>query len=84
MRIKVHSFAYHRNGVTGTGFDVVLFRQFRQKEMFIGIVFPDPGNVAVLCLTGEEGLDKRVIEFRRNSWRGDDFEDALRKAIKEN
>ena len=65
--------AYHRNGVCGNGFHVVLFKHDRTLK--VGIVFPEQGNVAVL----DVGLlEEGVIESGENSWRGDVFEGALR------
>lgn len=81
MGIKVKGVAHHRNGLSGTGFHVVLFNchiEGRKDSHFVGIVFPKPKSVAVL------DIDLAVagnIAFGENSWCGDDFEDELREAI---
>lgn len=70
--------ARHRNGVSGNPFHVVIFRDGRQK--MIGIVFEEPGNVAVF---DSNLLAAGVIAFGENSWRGDDYEAFLRAAAKQ-
>ena len=76
MKIKVLSVEHHRNGVHGNSFYVVLFKHGHTTK--VGIVFDDPGNVAVL----DVGLlAQNNIEFGENSWRGDEFESELRKAV---
>ena len=83
MEIKVLDTAYHRNGIAGNGFGVVLFLakdEDNKEQTFLGIVFKEAGNVAVLKLSGHNGLDDRIIESGRNSWRGDMFETELHKA----
>ena len=85
MKIKVIKKDYHRNGVSGTGFDVVIFKTKGDDETsgkkMLGIVFPEQGAVAVFDVAE---LAKDNIEFAHgNSWRGDYFEDELRKATKE-
>ena len=75
MKINILKVDYHRNGVAGNGFYVVLFKY--EKTQKVGIVFEEKGNVAVL----DVGLlNEGVIESGENSWRGDDFEPALRIA----
>ena len=92
--ITIEEIAYHRNGVSGAGFYVVKFIdadvtkpktrlidkvneiQGAQGKM-IGIVFDAPYHVAVF----DRGLlAQDVIAFSANSWRGDHYETALRKA----
>jgi len=75
-KIKIEKRSYHRNGISGTGFDVILFEDNKRK--MIGIVFPDSGNVAVF---NRELLAKDIIEFGKNSWRGDHYEEKLRAAL---
>ena len=84
MDIKVIKQAYHRNGVGGIGFNVVIFKtqgdsETRNRKM-LGVVFPESGAVAVFDIAE---LAKDNIEFAQgNSWRGDHFETGLREAIK--
>ena len=73
---RVHSVAFHRNGVAGEGFYAVSFstREMipgtRQRWALIAAVFEARGRVAVLS----PGC---VLEC----WRGDNFEPELRSAI---
>ena len=76
MKIKVLSVAHHRNGVHGNSFYVVLFKHDHTAK--VGKVFDTPGNVAGLDVTM---IAQNNIEFGENSWRGDEFESELRKAV---
>jgi hypothetical protein len=80
---RVERIAYHRNGVGGEGFYVLAFRGTDRddkglKRDMVGVVFPEPGHVAVfdrdMLATGEIG-------FGVNSWRGDQYEPELRAAL---
>lgn len=77
---KIHEIAYHRNGISGTGFHVIRFRSAEGNEM-VGIVFPEEGAVAVLDIAML--ADGNIAFARGNSWRGDNFADDLRNAISE-
>lgn len=75
MKIKILSIEYHRNGVMGNPFYVVLFKH--EGTTKVATVFEEQGSVAVL----DVGLlAEGVIEYP-NRWRGDDFERELREAI---
>jgi hypothetical protein len=76
--VTIDTIAHHRNGIAGAGFSVVLFRW--DKTSMVGIVFDEPGHVAVLSW---DLLTAGVISFGLNSYRGDVFEQALRAAIAE-
>jgi hypothetical protein len=78
MKLKIFDAAYHRNGVAGAGFDVVLFKVLRERGVKVGVLFDDPGYCAVLDVTMLAAGD---IAFGSNSWRGDDYEPSLRRAI---
>lgn len=79
MKIKVTHTARHRNGVGGEPFHVVMFTW--NTHRMAAFVFDTQGYVAVTCVTE---LAAGNIKFANgNSWRGDDFEDDLRKAITE-
>lgn len=87
LDLTVHAKEYHRNGVGGLGFDVILFRDNAEGKEFVGIDFGlqadrDTGGIcfAVLCL---ELLDDGEIGFGRNSWRGDMYAHALRDLLKD-
>jgi hypothetical protein len=62
--------AYHRNGVSGAPFDVVLFNDEGTRK--VAILFPEPFHCALLDV-GE--LERNTIQSR---WRGDAFEANLR------
>jgi hypothetical protein len=75
-KITIQQIEHHRNGVAGEPFDVVKFKEGRRK--MLGIVFDDERYVAVF---DRDLLAQDVITFGVNSWRGDDYEPQLRKAI---
>ena len=81
-KIKLIKQDHHRNGIGGASFNVILFEDTDGATM-LGIVFdnndnsPD-GYCAVFDL---DLLSKQVIEFVENSWRGDDYEEALRALL---
>lgn len=78
--IRVEAIQYHRNGVAGAGFHVVLFTaNGYQRAKFVATVFETPYHVSVLDrdLTAQGN-----VTFGENSWRGDNFEPALREAIR--
>lgn len=77
---KLIAIDYHRNGVGGNGFHVVLFTSEEDHAgMFVATVFDELGSVAVLNVPL---LTEGCIEFARgNSWRGDRFEPWLRAQI---
>ena len=62
MKLKILDTAHHRNGVAGTGFDVVLFKVLRERGAKVGIFFDDPGYCAVLdvCHAGRRRHCLRV------------------------
>lgn len=96
MKLNILRMDYHRNGGGGVGFHVVIFdwddtesRLFRRmvatvfeletkEEQAVG----HNGRVSVFDL---DQLHAGNVTFARgNSWRGDHFEESLRKAIKAN
>jgi len=74
--IKILEVAHHRNGIAGGPFYVVRFKN--DDQTMVGIVFEASGHVAVLDI---DLLHQGVIAFSENSWRGDEFEPCLRRAI---
>ena len=83
MRIKTDKTSYHRNGVSGKGFWVVMFTANGDADCkgrrFVGVVFDAPRTVAVFDV---DMLAAGNIEFAKgNSWRGDNFEPHLRGII---
>ena len=76
-KLETQKVAYHRNGVGGAPFNVVLFTEDGKQK--VGIVFNERAHVAVLDV---ELLTQGVIEFTQNSWRGDVYEGYLRQDIR--
>ena len=74
--MKIEAIAYHRNGICGEGFHVVLFVQ--DKRRYLATMFQTAGQVAVL---DRDILATGNVRFGENSWRGDHFEDDLRRHI---
>lgn len=79
---KIHDIAYHRNGVFGTGFYVVLFTDI-EKDRKIGVVFPEDSNPHNAVVLSVNKLAEGDIAFGSNSWRGDDYAKELRLFIAE-
>jgi hypothetical protein len=81
MKLKTLVIAHHRNGVGGAPFDVILFKEYgKGGSRKVGIVFDEPNYCAVLDI---DLLAAGNIAFGINSWRGDDYEPHLRKAIQQ-
>ena len=82
MKIRrIISIARHRNGVSGSPFDAIIFRDIGSGDSIkLGIVIDEPSYCAVLDIAK---LAKHDIAFGSNSWRGDEYESALRKVIAE-
>ena len=87
MKIKPLKVAYHRNGVCGEPFHIVLFdkEEDGQIDRMIAIRFQDDKNdgfknprIAVLNVSL---LNDSVIEFGENSFRGDHFASDIDQAI---
>ena len=70
--IRQFEVRYHRNGMSGEGFHLCSFLYLRGKNAreMRAVVFPQRGNVAVIS----DNITDR--------WMGDDFEDAIREAIR--
>jgi hypothetical protein len=80
MKLKIIDFAHHRNGIDGAPFAVVLFEdQGAEGSRKVAILFEHAAHCAVLDV-GK--LAQGDIAFGSNSWRGDCFEQCLRKAIR--
>jgi hypothetical protein len=77
---KIIGIDHHRNGIGGAPFDVVLFEdEGPQGSHKLAVVFGEQYHCAVFDVTKLSAGD---IAFGSNSWRGDAYEGALRKAIK--
>jgi hypothetical protein len=80
MKLHIENIQHHRNGVAGAPFHVLLFRDPDEGRM-LGVVFQQQFHVAVFNL---DQLALGNITFGLNSWRGDQYEPHLRKAITAN
>ncbi len=78
MKRTIIAIASHRNGVGGARFDVALFREGASRKL--GILFEAEGHCAVLDV---DKLAAGDIAFGSNSWRAEDFEPDLRKAVRQ-
>jgi hypothetical protein len=83
-RINTRAIAFHRNGVGGAPFHAVLFDEDKRahaddQNRKVAIVFDEPDYCAVLHVGMLAAGD---IAFGSNSWRGDEYEPLLRKAIR--
>jgi hypothetical protein len=80
MTLTVIDFAHHRNGICGGPFAVVLFEDSSQEGgRKVAVLFEQEGHCAVLDVAKLAAGD---IAFGSNSWRGDRFEQSLRRAIR--
>lgn len=76
---RVHSVAFHRNGIGGAPFHAVVFEDAGPEgSRKLAILFEEPCHIAVLDI---RKLGQGNIAFGQNSWRGDLYEPALRRAI---
>ncbi len=80
--IKVTELSYHRNGICGEGFYAVLFDWDDEgtRRKMVASVFDGKGRCAVYDVA--QLADGNIAFAQGNSWRGDNFEPELRKAIK--
>lgn len=78
MKLEIITLAYHRNGISGAPFYIVLFRGEEGRK--VAILFDREAHCAVLDV---DRLHQGDIAFGSNSWRGDHFEPGLRNAIAE-
>ena len=81
--IEIQEASFHRNGVCGKGFYAIRFRWQPcgrdAEENFIATLFDSKGYCTVLSL---DRMESNGVAFAEgNSWRGDNFEPYLRKAI---
>jgi hypothetical protein len=80
VRIRIIDLAYHRNGICGAPFHVVLFDDVDDENTRkVGILFEQPYHCAVLDVAK---LTAGNIAFGVNSYRGDRFEESLRSSLK--
>jgi hypothetical protein len=76
MKLQIQSFAWHRNGISGAPFHVVLFRDDgAEGSRKVAVMFDAPGHCAVLDIAKLSAGDIA------NTWRGGHHEPTLRRAI---
>ena len=77
--IAVEAIASHLNGIYGKRFHAVIFTDDTgEGSRKVGIVTEDAGECYVLDIAKLAAGD---VAFGSNSWRGDTYEQSLRKAI---
>jgi hypothetical protein len=83
MKIKITNVrvSYHRNGIDGNGFHVVLFDTLIDNETrhMVATVFEGQGNIAILDVSL---LAAGVYGFAENSWLYESFEKDLYEAVR--
>ena len=80
MNLTIINFDHHRNGICGAPFAVILFEGAgAEGSRKVALLFEQDGHCAVLDV---DKLAQGDIAFGSNSWRGDRFEQSLRKAIR--
>jgi hypothetical protein len=82
-RIRIRAIAWHRNGVGGAPFHVAVFDEDKgahpeDQGRKVGIVFEEEAHCAVLDIAKLAAGD---VAFGNNSWRADEYEPHLRRAI---
>jgi hypothetical protein len=83
MVVKIKDIDYHRNGVSGKGFYVVLFKDrtgdVMESEMLAVV---DPESYIATYVIGLDSLNNLEIGIGMgNHWRGDHYASVVRKAI---
>lgn len=80
MKLKrILAIDYHRNGIGGAPFHAILFEDGGEEgSRKLAVIFDQPDHCAVLDVAKLAAGD---IAFGSNSWRGDQYEPALRIAI---
>jgi hypothetical protein len=77
--IQIVDSDFHRNGVSGMPFKVAIIDDANTSDMKLVVMFEAEGHTAVLSLT--KLLEEDDISFGSNSWRGDQYEEALRPEL---
>jgi hypothetical protein len=81
MKLTIIDTAHHRNGICGAPFVAVLFEDSGPEgSRKVAILFDEQYHCAVLDVAKLAAGD---IAFGSNSWRGDQYEPHLRKAIED-
>lgn len=77
MKVRVLAAAHHRNGVCGEPFDVAIVDDGESKKVVI--LFGEKNTCAVLDI---KMLAEGNIRFGENSWRGDQYDEAVRTKVR--
>lgn len=75
-RLQIIDLDFHRNGVAGKPFKVALVDDANEGDVKLVIMFAEEGYTAVLSV--DKLHEDEDISFGTNSWRGDEYEAALR------
>jgi hypothetical protein len=75
-RLQIIDLDFHRNGVAGRPFKVALVDDANEGDVKLVIMFEEEGYTAVLSV--DKLHEDEDISFGSNSWRGDEYEIALR------
>ena len=78
-RLQILDLAYHRNGVGGLPFQVALVDDPNCGDVKLVIMFEKEGYTAVLSV--DKLHEDEDISSETNSWRGDQYEQALRQEM---
>ena len=78
-RLQIIDLAYHRNGVVGRPFKVALVDDANLGDVKLVVMFEEEGYTAVLSV--DKLHEDEDISFGTNSWRGDEYETALRSEM---
>jgi hypothetical protein len=80
IKCKIIEASYHRNGISGAPFYAILFEEKTEGTMIASLFDGEVGYCAVYKVSE---LSAGNITFAcGNSWRGDQFESALRPLLK--
>ena len=83
--LELKSIEYHRNGISGVGFHVAIFSDHNpygdgKSYTMLGILF-DNVDECYCAVFNLKKLAAENITFGDNSYRGDYYEDAMRKWV---
>jgi len=78
-RLQILDLDFHRNGVAGKPFKVALVDDANEGDVKLVIMFEEEGYTAVLSV--DKLHEDEDITFASNSWRGDEYEVALRSEM---
>lgn len=78
-RLQILDLDFHRNGVAGRPFKVALVDDANEGDVKLVIMFEEEGYTAVLSV--DKLHEDEDISFGTNSWRGDEYEAALRSEM---